>query len=89
MKLVYFVKDGCEACENAKEKIAFFLDKWGLTDSIETEAFSVSTSDGLVEVSMREIADIPTIVLEDAGDEVARWTKRAPTSEELRKRLAV
>ena len=26
MKLVYFVKDGCEACENAKEKIAFFRD---------------------------------------------------------------
>jgi thiol-disulfide isomerase/thioredoxin len=89
MKLVFFVKDGCGACKNAKEKVDFFLQKWGAAGSVGTEVISLSTEDGLVEAAMREVADIPTVLLEDDGDEVARWTKRAPTSEELRGSLGL
>lgn len=89
MKLVFFVKDGCGACRNAKEKVGFFLEKWGAVGSVETETFDLSTADGLVEAAMRDVSDIPTVLLEEDGDEVARWTKRAPTSEELKARLGV
>jgi thiol-disulfide isomerase/thioredoxin len=89
MKLVFFVKDDCGACKNAKEKVDFFLKKWGAADSVGIETISVSTEDGLVEAAMREVADIPTVLLEDDGDEVARWTKRAPTSQELRGSLGL
>jgi hypothetical protein len=89
MKLVFFVKEDCGACKNAKKKVDFFLEKWGASDSVDTEVVSLSTEDGLVEAAMREVAEIPTIVLEDGGNEVARWTKTPPLSEELRGRLGL
>ena len=67
MKLVFFVKEDCEACKNAKEKVAFFLDKWGVTDSVATEAISLDTEDGLVEAAMNGVADVPTIILQHDG----------------------
>jgi glutaredoxin len=89
MKLVFYVKDDCDACRNAKEKVSFFLDKWGVADSIETELINLDTADGLVEAAMNEVADVPTIVLWRDGDEVARWAKKAPTSDELKAELGV
>jgi len=89
VKLVFFVKENCEACKNAKEKVGFFLEKWGVADSVPVEAVNLSTADGLVEAAMKEVAEIPTILLVDGGDEVARWTKRAPASDELKDRLGV
>jgi thiol-disulfide isomerase/thioredoxin len=89
MRLVFFVRDDCGACKNAKEKVDFFLQKWGAADAVGIETISVSTEDGLIEAAMREVSDIPTVVLEDGGAEVARWTKRAPTSQELRGSLGL
>ena len=68
MKLVFFVKENCEACKNAKEKVGFFLEKWGVADSVPVEAVNLSTADGLVEAAMKEVAEIPTILLVDGGD---------------------
>ncbi len=89
MKLVFFVKDDCGACKNAKDKIVFFLEKWETADTVEIETVNLSTSDGLVEAAMRSVADIPTIILDDGDGEVARWVKKAPTSDELRASLGV
>ncbi|MBN2565219.1 MAG: hypothetical protein JXB46_05870 [Candidatus Eisenbacteria bacterium] len=89
MKLVFYVKDDCEVCKNAKGKVSFFLDKWGLTDSVETELINLDTADGLVEAAMNAVADVPTIVLERDGGEVARWAKKAPTSDELKAELGI
>ena len=89
MKLVFYVKQDCEACKNAKEKVAFFLDKWGVTDSVDTQAVNLDTEDGLVEAAMKAVADVPTIILESNGDEVARWAKKAPASDDLKAKLGV
>ncbi len=89
MRLIYFVKDDCDACKNAKEKVEFFLEKWGVGDEIERQSISVSTEDGLVEAAMQEVGDIPTILLADGDSEVARWTKKAPTSDDLKARLGL
>jgi len=89
MKLVIFEKEDCEACRNAKTKVNFFLEKWGVADSIDRQSINVSTSDGLVEAAMQEVGDIPTIILERDGEEIARWSKRAPKSEDLRAKLGV
>jgi glutaredoxin len=88
MKLIFFVKDGCGACKNAKDKVDFFLDKWG-AEGVDTETVSLSTSDGLVEAAMRAVAEIPTIILEDQTGEVTRWIKQAPASEDLKAHLGV
>ena len=88
MKLIFFVKEDCGACRNAKEKVAFFLSKWGASD-VDTETVNLSTSDGLVEAAMRAVGEIPTIILEDQTGEIARWMKTAPASEDLKARLGV
>jgi glutaredoxin len=89
MKLVFFVKENCEACKNAKEKVSFFLDKWGVAESVATEAINLDTEDGLVEAAMNAVSDVPTIILENDGSEVARWGRKAPPSEELRAKLGL
>jgi len=89
VRLVFFVKENCEACKNAKEKVGFFLEKWGVADSVPIEAINLSTADGLVEAAMKEVSDVPTILLVDGGDEVARWTRRAPASDDLKAKLGV
>jgi hypothetical protein len=89
VKLFFFVKEDCEACKNAKEKVAFFLDKWGATDSVATEAINLDTEGGLVEAAMNGVADVPTIILQHDGSEVARWEKKAPPSDELRAKLGL
>ncbi|MBD3349142.1 MAG: hypothetical protein GF400_08110 [Candidatus Eisenbacteria bacterium] len=89
MKLIFFVKDGCGVCENAKEKVDFFLDKWNARETVAVETVNLSTSDGLVEAAMRAVAEIPTIILEDRSGEVARWMKKAPNSDDLKSRLGV
>jgi hypothetical protein len=89
VKLLFFVKQDCSACKNAREKVSFFLQKWGASHTVATETVDLSTEDGLVEAAMRSVAEIPTIILEDGGGEVARWTKKAPASEELRASLGL
>ena len=89
MKLIFFVKEDCDACKNAKEKVAFFLDKWGAADSVPTEAINLDTEDGLVEAAMNGVSDVPTIILNHDGSEVTRWIKKAPPSEELRAELGL
>ena len=89
MKLVFFVKENCDACKNAKEKVSFFLDKWGAADSVATEAVNLDSEDGLVEAAMRGVADVPTIILESDGSEVARWGRKAPASDELKVKLGL
>jgi glutaredoxin len=87
MRVVYFVKDGCDACKKAREKVEFFLGRWGASDRLDRQTHSISTVDGLVEAAMREVHDIPTVILEDDGAEVGRWARRPPTSVELRAAL--
>lgn len=89
MKLTFYVKEECPACRNAKEKVSFFLEKWGMTGSVETEHINLDTADGLVEAALNSVADVPTIVLHRDGGEVARWAKKAPTSDELKTELGI
>jgi hypothetical protein len=50
---------------------------------------NLDTSDGLVEAALNAVADVPTIVLQNEGGEVARWAKKAPTSDDLKSQLGV
>jgi len=86
VKVLYFVRQDCEACKNAREKVEFFIEKWGRS-KMDRVSYDVGTEDGLIEAALRGVSDIPTIVLERDGDELARWTKKAPKSDDLRSSL--
>jgi hypothetical protein len=44
----------------------------------------VDTADGLAEGAYRDVYDIPTVIFVREGEEVARWVKEVPASQDFR-----
>lgn len=84
MRVSVFGKSECDACKAAVEKIEYFTKKWK-RDDVAVEYIDMDTPDGLAEGAYRDVYDIPTVILEREGDEVARWVKTVPVSQEFRK----
>ena len=84
MRVSIFGKKECDACKAAFEKIKYFTRKWKRSD-VAIEYVDMDTPEGLAEGAYRDVYDIPTVILEREGDEVARWVKTVPVSQEFRK----
>jgi glutaredoxin len=84
LKVSVFGKRECDACRAAVEKIEYFTRKWK-RDDVSVEYIDMDTPDGLAEGAYRDVYDIPTVILDREGDEVARWVKTVPLSREFRK----
>ena len=84
IKVSVFGKKDCDACKAAVEKITYFSEKWGRTGSTSLAYIDMETPDGLAEGAYRDVYDVPTVILEDGGEELARWIKKVPTSNEFR-----
>ncbi|MDH5173955.1 MAG: hypothetical protein OEW43_01710 [Elusimicrobiota bacterium] len=85
MKVKIFGKKNCNLCKASLKKFQFFLDKWELTERIELNFYDLDTVDGLTEGSLLDALEVPTIILEKDGLEIARWEKRVPRSDEFGK----
>ena len=83
MKVKIFGKKDCNVCKASFRKFQFFLDKWELAERIELTFYDLDTVDGLTEGSLLDALEVPTIILEKDGMEVARWEKRIPRSDEF------
>ncbi len=83
MKVKIFGKKDCNLCKASLKKFQFFLDKWELTERIELTFYDLDTVDGLTEGSLLDALEVPTIILEEDGMEVARWEKTIPKSDEF------
>lgn len=84
MRVSVFGRKECDACKAAVEKIEYFTRKWK-RDDVAIEYIDMDTPDGLAEGAYRDVYDIPTVILEREGDEVVRWVKTVPVSQEFRK----
>jgi glutaredoxin len=84
VRVSVFGKRECDACKAAVEKIEYFTRKWKRAD-VDIEYVDMDTPDGLAEGAYRDVYDIPTVILEREGGEVARWVKTVPLSQEFRK----
>jgi thiol-disulfide isomerase/thioredoxin len=84
IKVSVFGKKECDACKAAVEKITYFSDKWGMQASTAIDFIDMETVDGLAEGAYRDVYDIPTVILEEEGRELARWVKKVPESREFR-----
>jgi thiol-disulfide isomerase/thioredoxin len=84
IKVSVFGKQECDACKAAVEKMTYFSRKWGKGESTSIDFVDMETVDGLAEGAYRDVYDIPTVILEDGGLEVARWVKKVPASAEFR-----
>ena len=85
MKVTVFGTKDCDACKAARAKIDYFARKWGTSKETTLEFVDMGTPDGLAEGAYRDVYDIPTVVFEQGGREVARWVKTVPVSEEFKK----
>lgn len=79
-----FGRKDCDACKAALAKIEYFSRKWGKAGSTRLEFIDLETVDGLAEGAWRDVYDVPTVILEDSGGEVARWVKQVPASRDFR-----
>jgi len=84
VRVSIFGKNECDACKAAVEKIEYFTKKWE-RDDVAVEYIDMDTPDGLAEGAYRDVYDIPTVILEKEGDELVRWVKTVPVSQEFRK----
>lgn len=83
MRVKIFGKKDCNLCKASLKKFQFFLDKWELTERIEINFYDLDTVEGLTEGSLLDALEVPTIILEKDGLEIARWEKRVPRSDEF------
>jgi hypothetical protein len=84
IRVSVFGKKECDACKAAVEKVTYFSRKWGKAEETTIDFIDVETPDGLAEGAYRGVYDIPTVILEDGGEEVARWVKQVPLSKDFR-----
>jgi len=88
MKVKIFGKKECNLCKASIRKFQFFLEKWQLTGKVKLAFYDLDTVDGLTEGSLLDALEVPTIIVEKEGLEIARWEKRIPMSEEFQEIFA-
>lgn len=84
IKIKIFGKQTCDACKSVKEKFNFFLNHWNLSTQAEIQYFDLDTVDGLSQGAYFDALEFPTTILEKDGQELARWKKTVPTSQEFK-----
>jgi len=78
--IMIFTKSECPICVKAKEVVDSFLAD---RPEIRLVVHDLDTVDGLVEASMRNTLEVPTILVLADGREKSRWEGRAPAPGEL------
>jgi glutaredoxin len=85
VKVTVFGRSDCDACKSAIAKMEYFSRKWGKSGEVAIDFFDMDTVEGLSEGAWRDVYDIPTVILERQGAELARWVKQVPISQDFRK----
>ncbi len=89
MIIEIYGKQDCKLCESAKKKVAHFLKKWELSESVRVVFQDMETEEGAAEGDFFDVFDIPSVLLkQDRNAVVARWDGAPPPSEELQRRLS-
>lgn len=82
MKQIYvFGKTDCSVCKDTREKLMYFKEKNKFEAPIKY--YDMDTVEGLTEGAYREVSDIPTVIILEGDQELVRWAKKPPISEEF------
>ncbi len=84
IRVKIYGKQDCDACKAAMEKISYFTRKWGWQERTSIEFIDMETPDGLAEGAYRDVYDIPTVILERNQQELTRWVKQVPASNDFK-----
>lgn len=84
MVVKIFGKDSCDVCKSMQEKFRIFFEHWNIAHKVEVRYYSIDTVEGLTEAALQDATDVPAIIIEKEGQELARWTGRAVESREFK-----
>jgi thioredoxin-related protein len=83
-----FGREECPNCKHAKKNITDFLNNNGIADSVSHKYFDMDTVDGLAEGAFNDVRSIPTTIVHDEGENIARWDGMVPPMEELSMKIS-
>lgn len=78
----FFGRQTCDACKKAKGKIEYFRNRWHVAAPVIY--YDVDQPEGMAEGAWYDVADIPTVLLEEGDRIVGRWKEKPPLLAELR-----
>ena len=88
MEIHVFGKDNCAYCVSTKSKVGHYLKKWNMVDRVPLVYHDMESVDGRADGCFYDVLDVPTtLVLDQDGEVIQRWSKVVPDSEELRQTL--
>ena len=77
----FFGRKTCDVCFKAKGKIEYFIKRWNVGAPLVY--YDVDQPEGMAEGAWYDVADIPTIVLEEGESILGRWKEKPPRLHEL------
>jgi hypothetical protein len=77
----FFGRKTCDVCHKARGKIEYFINRWSVAAPLVY--IDVDQPEGMAEGAWYDVADIPTIVLEEGDNIVGRWKEKPPRLNEL------
>jgi thioredoxin-like negative regulator of GroEL len=83
-----FGREECPNCRLAKKNVGDFLEKNGINGSVRQVYYNMDTVDGLAEGAFNDVRSIPTTIVHDNGENIARWDGVVPPQEELSQKVS-
>ena len=83
-KILIFGKQNCGACAKAKNRVGHYVNKWGLDSEVPVVFMDMESAEGLAEGAFRDVLAVPTTIVEEGENTLARWDGEPPKSESLR-----
>ena len=85
MRIQVYGKKECNLCKSAQTKVCHFLDRWGISGTVEVVFVDMETEFGAAEGDFFDVFEMPSVlVMTDDGQVVGRWDGAAPPSEGLK-----
>ncbi|MBU0687749.1 MAG: thioredoxin family protein [Candidatus Margulisbacteria bacterium] len=85
MEIKVFGKPDCKYCKTTMQKFETFLGRWEARDKVALTFHDMETVDGLAEGAFYGVTKIPSTVIEQKEDLLARWDGKVPLSREFEK----
>jgi DNA replication protein DnaC len=83
MKIKVFGKKNCAKCETTKNKISHYLKKNNGTDKAILEFYDLDTVDGMAEGAYNDVLKIPSTIIENGENILARWDGEVPNTSDF------
>lgn len=87
MRIRVYGKEGCDVCKQMRQKMERCIEKWGWKDKVALDYIDLTTVDGMAEGAFYDVFRVPTVIVEQNGETVARYNGGVEDSRELKERL--